>query len=482
MHQTQPVDPDRTQASPAADARVRRAEVRRATGAAAVGNFVEWFDFALYGLLATVLAKVFFPSEDATSSILALFAVFGAAFVARPLGALVFGPLGDRVGRQKVLVVVIVTMSLATFVVGILPARESAGAWVTVALVSLRLLQGFSAGGEIGGANTFLAEYAEPGRRAYRVSFTAASSFAAISTAAALVLVLHSVLTSEAMTSWGWRVPFLLAGPMGLVGLYIRLRLKESPSFRALEVEDDTAQSPLREILRRHWKEVLQSIGLVCMLFVAVYVVTAYMATYLVREMQLSQTTATLSTVIAVVVGALLTPVFGHLADRYGRKPLMLVGCTGFAVLGYPMFAALTPGEVVPAIIVHVLAASMLAVLMAPSNVLMTELFSTRVRYSGASIGYNVGGALFGGTAPYLATLLVAAVGATAPAFVLMVAAIVTAATVLTIPETARMSFGSSRAKPAVGPPDRTVDPLPDDAADVAPQVFTWPQEQRNQK
>ncbi|MCG3753963.1 MFS transporter [Amycolatopsis sp. Poz14] len=434
--------------SPDGKRAVRSAEVRQATRAAAVGSFVEWFDFALYGLLATNLSVVFFPSHDSTSSLLSLFAVFGAAFVVRPLGAFYFGSLGDRIGRKRILVIVITAMSLSTFLVGLLPMREAAGAWVTFALVALRLVQGFSAGGEIGGANTFVAEFAEPDRRGYRVSFTLASGLAAIACAALVTFFLQFSLSPAAMTAWGWRFPFLVAGPLGLVGLYIRMRLNDSPDFARLETADEVSDRPVREIVRKNYWVVLQTIGLVCMLFAAQYVVTAYLVTYQKQVLRLSGATATFSTVLTVFLAAVLTPVFGRLCDRWGRKPVLFAGCGGFAVMSYPMFALLSPGAVLPAVLVDVLMGCLLATLVGPVSVMMTELFPTRVRNSGASIGYNIGGALFGGPAPYLATALTASFGATAPAFILIGAAVVTIVACFFVPETAGSSIASDVTAP----------------------------------
>jgi MFS transporter, MHS family, proline/betaine transporter len=220
--------------------------VLRATIGASIGNLVEWFDFAVYGYLATTLAVVFFPSGNPTASLLSTFAVFAAAFFVRPLGGLFFGPLGDRIGRQRVLATVIILMSLATFAIGLLPGYATIGIWAPLLLVVCRLLQGFSAGGEFGGGATFLAEYSPDDRRGYMVSWLEFSTLIGFILGSGSVLVMNSALGEDAMIAWGWRIPFLIAGPLGIVGLYIRLRLEDTPEFRALESTGEVSESPLR--------------------------------------------------------------------------------------------------------------------------------------------------------------------------------------------------------------------------------------------
>jgi MHS family proline/betaine transporter-like MFS transporter len=214
---------------------VEEQTVLRAITGASIGNLVEWFDFAVYGYLATYIAANFFPSNNPTASLLSTFAVFAAAFFVRPLGGIFFGPLGDRIGRQRVLATVIILMSVATFAIGLLPTYATIGVLAPILLVVARLLQGFSAGGEFGGGATFLAEYSPDDRRGFLVSWLEFSTLIGFILGSGVVLVLNSSLGEDAMTAWGWRIPFLIAGPLGAVGLYIRLRLEDTPEFRALE-------------------------------------------------------------------------------------------------------------------------------------------------------------------------------------------------------------------------------------------------------
>jgi MHS family proline/betaine transporter-like MFS transporter len=419
--------------------RVEETSIRQAIVGASIGNMVEWFDFAVYGYLAVTLGAVFFPSEDPTISLLSSFAVFGVAFVMRPLGGLFFGPLGDRIGRQRTLATVIILMSVSTFVIALLPGYATIGIWAPILLVLARLLQGFSAGGEFGGASAFIAEYSPDNRRGFLVSWLEFSTLIGFILGSTSVLVLSSVLSEDALTSWGWRIPFLLAGPLGLIGLYIRLRLDDTPEFRALESAGEVSQSPFKETITQNWRPILQVAGLVIIQNAGFYIVLTYMQTYITEQLGFSTTSASLSTVLTLLVGMALIPPLGALSDRVGRKPVLMASCVGFVVLTYPLFLLLNAGNLAGAITAHVTLGALLAVYLSTTIAALTELFPTRVRYGGFSIGYNVSVAIFGGAAPFLATYLISVTGnPLSPAFYLIAAAIATALTLLTIKETAR--------------------------------------------
>ena len=419
--------------------RVEETSIRRAIVGASVGNTVEWFDFAVYGYLAVTLGAVFFPSEDPTISLLSSFAVFGVAFVMRPLGGLFFGPLGDRIGRQRTLATVIILMSVSTFAIALLPGYATIGIWAPILLVAARLLQGFSAGGEFGGASAFIAEYSPDNRRGFLVSWLEFSTLIGFILGSTSVLVLSSVLSEDALTSWGWRIPFLLAGPLGLIGLYIRLRLDDTPEFRALESAGEVSQSPFKETITQNWRPILQVAGLVIIQNAGFYIVLTYMQTYITEQLGFSTTSASLSTVLTLLVGMALIPPLGALSDRVGRKPVLMASCVGFVVLTYPLFLLLNAGSLAGAIAAHVALGALLAVYLSTTIAALTELFPTRVRYGGFSIGYNISVAIFGGAAPFLATYLISVTGnPLSPAFYLIAAAIATALTLLTIKETAR--------------------------------------------
>ena len=413
--------------------------IRRAVRGAAIGNTVEWFDFAIYGFLATYIAEKFFPSGDETAALLNTFAIFAAAFFMRPLGGFFFGPLGDRIGRQKVLALVILLMSCSTFAIGLVPSYATIGVFAPLLLLFLRCLQGFSAGGEYGSGACFLAEYASDKHRGFVVSFLVWSVVVGFLLGSLTVTGLETVLSEGAMDSYGWRIPFLIAGVLGAVGLYIRLRLGDTPEFEALRDEGEVASSPLKEAVTTSWRPILQIAGLVVIHNVGFYIVFTFLPSYFTKTLGFTKTDAFVSITVASLVALILIPPLGALSDRIGRKPLLIAGSLAFAVFAYPLFLMLNAGSLAVAIAAHAGLAAIESVFVCASLAAGAELFATRVRSSGYSIGYNVSVALFGGTAPYVATWLVARTGNDlAPAYYVIVAALVTLITVLTMRETAR--------------------------------------------
>jgi MFS transporter, MHS family, proline/betaine transporter len=415
------------------------AAVRRAVRGAAIGNTVEWFDFAIYAILATYIADKFFPSGDDTAALLNTFAVFAAAFFMRPLGGFFFGPLADRIGRQRVLAIVILLMSASTFGIGLVPSYDTIGVLAPLLLLVLRCLQGFSAGGEYGSGACFLAEYAPDKHRGFVVAFLVWSVVIGFLLGSITVTVLEAVLPESAMDSYGWRLPFLFAGVLGGVGLYIRLRLADTPEFEELRDEGEVATSPLKEAVTTSWRPILQIAGLVVIHNVGFYTVFTFLPSYFTKTLGFTKMDAFISITIASVVALVLILPLGALSDRIGRKPLLIAGSVGFAVFAYPLFVLLNTGSLVAAVAAHAGLAAIEAVFVSSSLAAGAELFATRVRSSGYSIGYNVSVALFGGTAPYVATWLTDRTGnELAPSYYVIVAAIVTLATVLTMRETSR--------------------------------------------
>ena len=412
--------------------------LRQAIVGAGIGNTVEWYDFAIYGFLATYIAEKFFPTANGTAGLLSTFAVFAVAFFMRPLGGFFFGPLGDRIGRKRVLAIVVVLMSLSTLGIGLVPSYDSIGVAAPVLLVLLRCVQGFSAGGEYGSGACFLAEYAPTRHRGLVVAFLVWSVVIGFLLGSVTVTALEALLSEEAMDAYGWRIPFLIAGVLGVVGLYIRLRLRDTPEFEALRDTGEVAESPLREAARTAWRPILQIAGLVVIHNVGFYVVFTYLPTYFTKTLGFSKADAFISITVASVVALCLILPLAALSDRIGRKPVLLAGSIGFAVFSYPLFLLLDAGSVGAAIAAHAGLAALEAVFVSASLAAGAELFATRVRSTGYSIGYNVSVALFGGTAPYVATWLTDRTGeSVAPAYYVIVAAVVTLATVLTMRETA---------------------------------------------
>jgi MFS transporter, MHS family, proline/betaine transporter len=412
--------------------------MRRAIVAASAGNLVEWYDFAVYVYLATTLAAIFFPQQDSTAGLLSTFAVFAAAFFVRPLGGLVFGPIGDRIGRQRTLAVVIILMSVSTFAIGLLPGYGSIGLAAPALLVVFRLLQGFSAGGEFGGASSYISEYSPTERRGFLTSWVEFSAVGGFLLGSTVVTALTTGLSDGSLNSWGWRIPFLFAAPLGLVGLYIRMRMEDTPKFRALEREHATASAPLRETLTRDWGPMLSLGGLAVIQNIGFYFVLAYMPTYLTKELGFSSTASFVSSTITLVVAMALIPPLGALSDRVGRRPVLGAACVGFAVLTYPLLWVMSQGVLWAAVLAHVVLGMVQATFLSATIAALTELLRTRTRYSGFSISYNISVAAFGGTAPYIATWLIARTGSTlSPAFYMIAGALISLFVVWRISETA---------------------------------------------
>lgn len=417
---------------------VPAATLRRATVGATIGSVVEWFDIAVYAYLASVIGAVFFSTEDSTVALLSSFAVFGVAFLVRPLGGIFFGTLGDRIGRQRTLAWVIMLVSGATLGIGLLPTYSSIGVAAPVMLVVLRLLQGFSAGGEMGGASAFVAEYSPPRRRGYLVAWVEMGCILGFLLGSVVVLLLNLVLTSEQVTAWGWRIPFLLAAPLGLIGLYIRTRLEETPEFANLRERGQIAKHPLLESIRYHWPAILRTAGYALFQNAALYVILSFIPSYQSATLGHTALLASISSVVSMCVICALIPILGAASDRYGRRPVLGTSCVLALALSYPLFLLMGQGSAVMAVVAHVGLGIILAIFLGPTLTAMNEMFVTRVRYGGFSLGYNLSVSAFGGTAPFLVTLLVSRTGNDAsPAFYIMGAAAITLLIILTSRETA---------------------------------------------
>jgi MHS family proline/betaine transporter-like MFS transporter len=413
--------------------------VRKAVGAAAMGNLVEWFDYGIYSYVTIFIAMNFFPGGDENANVALTFALFAVAYLVRPLGGVILGPLGDRIGRKRVLALTIVVMSAASFAIGLLPTFAAVGWLAPILLVVARLVQGFATGGEYGGAAAFIAEYAPDKRRGFYCSFLEFGTTGGFVLAAGLVTVLEVSLAPEAMAAWGWRIPFLIAGPLGLVGLYLRSKLEDTPAFRELEEQHAVSESPLKETITKHWRPILTCIGLVLFYNVAVYTILFYMPTYLQTTTGMEATPALLAILgMMLMIMFVIIPV-GALSDRIGRKPLIVVSCVGFIVLGYPSFMLLSMGTVLGTVGGLVILGLLLVMLLGTMSATLPALFDTDVRYGGFSIGYNLSTSIFGGTAPLILTALVESTGNNAmPGLYLVVASVISMAAVIAVTESAR--------------------------------------------
>ena len=412
----------------------RSRALRRAATASFIGNFIEWFDYASYGYLATVIGFVFFPEADKSVQLMSTFAVFAMSFILRPVGAVVWGAWGDRWGRRWALSWSILIMSGSTFFIGLLPTYSVIGIAGAIGLLLLRMIQGFSASGEYAGAGTFLAEYAPPSRRGIYTSLVPASTACGLLAGSLMVTGAFWLLTDEAMNAWGWRVPFLLAGPLGLIGRYIRVHLEDSPAYQEMRAEmpqeekSESWSEPLRLLLREHLHDTLITFGVSCLNAVAFYMLLSYMPTYVHEELGFSQDTATLATSAMLVVYIISIFIMGHLSDSFGRRRMLIAACVAFIVLTVPLFVVMTKatGMLLVVILCQVVFAIILTANDGTLATFLAESFPTNVRYSGFALSFNGANALLGGTTPFIVTWLIKVTGSPlAPAVYLTVVALI---------------------------------------------------------
>lgn len=413
----------------------------KAVLAASIGNFIEWFEYTLYGFFAAAIALNFFPGGS--SSLIPTFAVFGVAFVLRPLGAMTFGHFGDRIGRRAVLAVVIVGMSLATFLIGVLPSYETAGMLAPVLLLLARAVQGFSAGGEFGGATAFMVEYAPEGRRSFYGSWQFFTQFLGALTASGFGTLLSVLLGEQAVNDWGWRIPFLLTLPMGLIGLYLRVKLDETPEFqreKSAEAAPAEAAAPLLVTLREHGRSVLTIIFMIISGTTATYVVQAFLPAYLVETVGLPQWQVFTAMPIGLTVLVTSVPLWALLADRVGRhKPFLVAAPLATAVGAVPAFYLLLHGSLLSAVAGYVLMAVLFSPALGSLATAMSDIFPTEVRYSGLSLAYGIAVSVFGGFTPLLLAWLADSTGNDlAPAWYLAATGVVSLVAALLLPETGR--------------------------------------------
>lgn len=411
--------------------------LRKSVAAGSIGVLVHWFDWAIYAYLATAIAVVFFPSQDPTAGLLAVFAVFAVSFGVRPLGALLFGTVGDKFGRKRTLSIVIISMSASTLAVGLLPGYDSIGLWAPVLLVIARMVQGLAAGGEFGSAAAFLAEYSPVKHRGFGVSWLEVGSLLGFLLASLTVLTLNTAMDLEAIHAWGWRIPFLITAPLGIIGFYIRTKVEDTPEFQSLQELETVAQSPIKEVFTKNWKQLLQTSGIEIMMNVCFYIVLVYLLTYQEEVIGMNASSAALLSTTASITALILVPIFGSLSDRFGRKPLLIGSAVLMIVLSYPLFLLMHSDAVWAPALATVGLGIVLALVLGVHAATVAELFPTRTRQSGLSIAYSLTAAIFVGTVPYLLTWIISTTGnVMAPAFYLMAVGLLGLATLMTMKET----------------------------------------------
>lgn len=413
-------------------------ELKKVAIASFIGNFVEWFDYASYGYLAAIITLVFFPAASPVSGLLATFGVFALSFIVRPIGGMIWGSYGDKIGRKDALSLSILIMSGATFLIAFLPTFQQVGLWAPALLLLVRLVQGFSAAGEYAGASAFLAEYAPDNKRGFYTSIVPASTAAGLLLGSLFVTVMYSFLTAEQMQSFGWRLPFLLAAPLGLIGRYIRLKLEDSPKFKEMEKSHQVADAPVKLLFTTHRRAFIIAIGVTMLNAVGFYTILSYMPTYLSVEMKVSESDSFLATTIALAAYIGLIFLMGMLSDRFGRKTMLVVASLFFISLTVPLFSYLGSVGLVGIILIQIAFGAILTMNDGTLPCFLSEIFPTNIRYTGFAMSFNLANAIFGGTAPFVATWLIQATGnKLAPAWYLVAAALIALVAMLASRETA---------------------------------------------
>lgn len=377
---------------------------KAAIKAAAIGNFVEWYDFVLYGLFSTTIAKVFFPQSDAATGLLATLAIFGVSFFARPLGGFVFGQIADRVGRRTSLLLSVLLMSVATLALGLLPGAAQIGIAAPILLLVFRLTQALAAGGEYGSSTSYMVEFAPDHQRGRYASITPVWSYIGSFVGILVSLVVILTTTPEQLASWGWRVPFLVAAPLGLLGLYLRIRVEESPVFQELRTSGSVEPTPIREAFRTSKKPLLIILGWSMTNATAAYIMSTFLVSHMAGKISVGIGQSFVVQLVLFGVLAVGCTVSGRLIDAIGRKKVAVTCAAGLAVLAVPALALLENSTLLQSVLIITVLALLYSGFTATTALAMVELLPPAVRASGAAMSYQLAYAVFGGTTPFLAT------------------------------------------------------------------------------
>lgn len=405
--------------------------------AGAVGNVLEWYDFGLFGFFAPVIGRLFLPAEGSLIPLVETYGVFATGFLARPLGGVLFGYIGDRIGRKRALEISVVLMAAATALMGLLPTYASLGLAAPLLLTLLRLLQGLSVGGEYIGSMSFLAEHAPAGRRAFLGSWSSFSVILGSLLGSGVAALCTGLLAEPALHSWGWRVPFLGGILIGLVGFWLRMGVEESPIFLKIRQDGKLSANPVAEAVRNDWAAILTTLGLTGISSVGFYLPFVWLPTWLARikKPPLPEGQALTANTLALLLLLVMTPFTALISDRIGRRPMYLASAIGYALLSYPLFVLMAGGGFASAVVGGLVFAAVNGLYSGCMAATMVELFPTRTRYTGVAIGYNLGQAVLGGTAPLVGTALIERTGnALAPTFYLIGCALAAGAASLFIP------------------------------------------------
>lgn len=409
----------------------------RVAVASYIGTAFEFYDFLMFGFVASTIAPLFFPSDDPTASLLSVLAVYWLGGATRPLGAIVFGHLGDTsLGRRNTLVLTILMMAFATLAMGLMPTFADIGVWAAVGMMLLRLLQGLSLGGEYGGAISFTLEHSPPKRRALFLGIVQMSASQSVLTATGMLAIVSGMMTAAEFSLYGWRWMFYIGFAIGLVGLVIRMALRESPIYAAAKTKKVLVRVPVREIFEKHWRTLLITTGIHTGGTVAIIIGSVFAVSYLISFIKTPAPLAAAAVAVGSIFGVVFTPVYGFLADKFGRRPIAILGYAGLLLFSYPSFLLLSTGNST-LIYISFIIVNIIGVASIQGITLMTEIWPTRVRYSGLSLSYQIPTSIFGGATPLIATYLIAATGfILAPVFWLVVASTVSLIASIIIRET----------------------------------------------
>ncbi|MGH2318665.1 MFS transporter [Planococcus sp. SE5232] len=384
-------------------------QTRKVLTASLVGSSIEWFDYFLYGTMAAlVFNQLFFVNEDPTVGLMLAYASFALSFFIRPFGGIIFSHIGDRIGRKKTLVITLSLMGFATFAMGLLPTYQAIGVAAPILLITLRLIQGLGIGGEWGGALLLATEYAPPERRGFFGSIPQMGVTIGM-VMGTLALYIMTLLPEAAFMSWGWRVPFILSAFLVVFGLWIRKGIDETPEFKAVQASGEIPKLPIVDTLKYHWREVLIAIGAKVVETAPFYIFGTFVVSYATTNLEFSRTATLAAVMIATVITTILIPIMGSLSDRVGRKKMYVTGSVAMALFAFPYFWMLQQGSVTLLIVATIIGLGIIwAPITAVLGTMFSEIFDAKVRYTGVTLGYQIGAALAGGTAPLVATFLLA--------------------------------------------------------------------------
>lgn len=421
-----------------ADAGLPHHHLKRNTIGGVIGNILEWYDFAVFGYFAPIIGAQFFPSEDKLASIISAFGVFAAGYMMRPLGGIIFGHIGDRLGRKKALQLSVAMMALPTVLLGFLPTYAQVGVIASMLLVLLRLIQGASVGGELIASISFITEIAPPKRRGFFGSWTLFSAIAGVMLGSLVATILHRVMSDGSLHDWGWRIPFLLGLVVAGYGVWMRRGLAESPDFEQQKASGNIGSNPILEAVKTMPGKIFHVMALVMVMGGGFYMLFVWWPTYLTKIIPTPVPHALMVNTLSMLVLMVMIPLMGLVSDLWGRRNVLLLSTGGLALLAYPLFAFSNHGTFGGALLCQVIFAVLLSGVQGAMSVTMVEMFPTRTRFSGIAIGYNISLALFGGTAPLVCTWLIDKLdhNVLAPAYYLIAMALISFAAALFVHNT----------------------------------------------